>query len=88
MFHLSKFKIFMFKLIDFERRDTHEDILRAIEGEAMTTDMLHAGLSLYEVRGHAHKKGMSLFSVLFQRTHLLVVLMMTATMYAIVLLFP
>lgn len=54
----------------------------------MTTDMLHAGLSLYEVRGHAHKKGMSLFSVLFQRTHLLVVLMMTATMYAIVLLFP
>ncbi|CAL8084640.1 unnamed protein product [Orchesella dallaii] len=54
----------------------------------MTTDIVHAMLSLYEIRVYASRKGVSFISVLLQRTHLTIVFIITCAMYIAVLLFP
>ncbi|ODM95233.1 hypothetical protein Ocin01_11455 [Orchesella cincta] len=54
----------------------------------MTSDVLHATLSLLEIREHASRKGVTLISFLSQRSLLYVVLVVFSSMSLLVLQFP
>ncbi|ODM95496.1 hypothetical protein Ocin01_11194 [Orchesella cincta] len=80
--------VLVLRFLDVKREVEPHSMLISRDLAFMTTDVIHACLSLHEIRGQATRKGGSLFSVLSQRRCLYAVLAIFFSMFFLLFLLP